>query len=145
MFDVAPKSCQKEGDNDFDGEQSGELTPGVSQDIVTREVIDYESTVKHMRGGSDQEDVAPAPAPFILDMQTNVRGTFKEPDGPTITMPAEGPLSVRKAEPETPFIVIEEENNEISQEKDVRVEDTENSTQKRIFSINTLFDKGKGA
>ncbi len=37
MFDVAPKSCQKEGDNGIDGEQSGELTPGVS---VTREIID---------------------------------------------------------------------------------------------------------
>ncbi len=56
-------------------------------------------------------------------------------------MPEEGPSSVRKAEPETPFVVIEEEINEISQEKDVRVADQENSTKKRIFQINTLFDK----
>ncbi len=114
MFDVAPKSCQKEGDNDFDGEQSGELTPGISQDIITREIIDPDSTAKQIRGGSGRESVAPTPAPFVLEMQSNVRGTFKEPDGPTIAMPEEGPSSVRKAEPETPFVIIEEENNEIS-------------------------------
>ncbi len=68
MFDVAPKSCQKEGDNDFDGEQSGELTPGISQDIITREIIDPDSTAKQIRGGSGLESVAPTPAPFVLEM-----------------------------------------------------------------------------